>query len=171
MMKWAYVKATPWRVVLGAFVLAACGDSSNVVPAEPHSFADVSNDERRVESDAADASNAEHSSEDGAGDAPVAVDDGNATVLSDAAEDVVLDFSTDAAFDRAFDAPSDAPSAPVEAIHYYGRWNRLAASAITVNSGSHVTATFHGTAIAAKFDTGPNQTTPPNTTSPTLDEI
>jgi hypothetical protein len=78
----------------------------------------------------------------------------------DAAKDVVLDVSTDGA--------SDAPSGPVEANHCYGRWNRLDASAITVNSGSHVTTTFHGTAIAAKFDTSPNQTTPANTTLPTL---
>ncbi len=44
-----------------------------------------------------------------------------------------------------------------EPIHYYGRWNRLADRAITVNTGSHVVAQFSGTAIAAKFDTSLNQ--------------
>src|SRR5262249_24798870 len=41
-------------------------------------------------------------------------------------------------------------------IHYYGRWNRLADRAITVNSGSHVVAQFDGTGIEAKFDIGTN---------------
>src|SRR5438874_567397 len=117
MMQWAYLKRMPRCIVLGAFVLAACGDASNVVPAETGSFADVSNDERRIESGAVDVSNAEHPGEDGAADASIAIEDEDATVLPDAAKDVAFDGSTDAG--------SDAPSAPVEAIHYYGRWNRL----------------------------------------------
>src|SRR6266852_6147668 len=99
MMKWAYLKRTPRCIVLGAFVLAACGDSSNVGPAETGSFADVSNDERRIESGAVDVSNAEHPGEDGAADASIAIDDGDATVLPDAAKDIALDVSTDVAFD------------------------------------------------------------------------
>jgi hypothetical protein len=79
-------------------------------------------------------------------------------------------FTSDALRDAAMDAPNDnfSDAAAPEAIHYYGRWNRLAASAITVNSGSHVVATFHGTGISAKFDPTPNTTTPPNTTLPNL---
>ena len=48
-------------------------------------------------------------------------------------------------------------SGTTELIHYYGRWNRLADRAITVNTGSHVVAQFSGTAIVAKFDTSLNQ--------------
>jgi lysophospholipase L1-like esterase len=48
-----------------------------------------------------------------------------------------------------------------ESIHYYGRWNRLADRAITVNSGSHVVAQFSGSAVSAKFDTSLNQTPTP----------
>ena len=49
--------------------------------------------------------------------------------------------------------------APVdlEEEHFYGRWNRAqAGKAITVNSGSHVTAHFNGTGISAKFDLAGN---------------
>jgi lysophospholipase L1-like esterase len=48
-----------------------------------------------------------------------------------------------------------------ESMHFYGRWNRLADRAITVNSGSHVGAQFSGTGISAKFDTTLNTTPPP----------
>lgn len=41
-------------------------------------------------------------------------------------------------------------------IHYYGRWNVLADRAITVNSGSHIGATFTGTGLSARFDTAMN---------------
>jgi lysophospholipase L1-like esterase len=44
-----------------------------------------------------------------------------------------------------------------ESIHYYGRWNRLADRAITVNTGSHVAARFTGTGISARFDISLNQ--------------
>jgi lysophospholipase L1-like esterase len=44
-----------------------------------------------------------------------------------------------------------------ELIHYYGRWNKLADRAITVNTGSHVVSQFSGTAIAARFDVTVNQ--------------
>jgi lysophospholipase L1-like esterase len=41
--------------------------------------------------------------------------------------------------------------------HYYGRWDlSKAGKAITVNSGSHVTASFMGSGISAKFDTSGN---------------
>lgn len=66
------------------------------------------------------------------------------------------------------DAPVDTRSADAgatdadgggvqELIHYYGRWNRLTDRAITVNSGSHVSASFSGTAISARFDVSLNQ--------------
>ena len=48
-----------------------------------------------------------------------------------------------------------------ESMHFYGRWNRLADRAITVNSGSHVAARFSGTGISAKFDTTLNKTPNP----------
>ena len=42
-------------------------------------------------------------------------------------------------------------------LHYYGRWNlQHQGKAITVNSGSHVTARFNGTGISAQFDTSGN---------------
>ncbi len=45
------------------------------------------------------------------------------------------------------------PAVELEEQHFYGRWNRAqAGKAITVNSGSHVTARFNGTGISAKFD-------------------
>jgi lysophospholipase L1-like esterase len=62
------------------------------------------------------------------------------------------------------DGRADVATGLVEAVHYYGRWNVLPASAITVNSGSHVTATFHGSALAARFDVTNNMTTLPNLT-------
>jgi hypothetical protein len=49
--------------------------------------------------------------------------------------------------------------APVAVADYqlYGRWDLShAGKAITVNSGSHVTATFHGSGLSAKFDIGGN---------------
>jgi lysophospholipase L1-like esterase len=49
----------------------------------------------------------------------------------------------------------------MEQIHYYGRWNRLSDRAITVNTGSHVVATFSGTGVTARFDTTINQTPNP----------
>ena len=58
---------------------------------------------------------------------------------------------------------ADASSEATELLHYYGRWNRLADRAITVNSGSHVTAQFSGTGISAKFDTTLNHNAAPNT--------
>lgn len=45
----------------------------------------------------------------------------------------------------------------MELAHYYGRWNRLSDRAITVNTGSHVVATFWGTGLSARFDTTLNQ--------------
>ncbi len=50
-----------------------------------------------------------------------------------------------------------AGGSETELIHYYGRWNRLADRAITVNTGSHVVATFSGAAARARFDTSANQ--------------
>ncbi|HYJ07780.1 MAG TPA: GDSL-type esterase/lipase family protein, partial [Polyangiaceae bacterium] len=45
--------------------------------------------------------------------------------------------------------------------HYYGRWNlQQSGTAITVNSGSHVTARFTGSTISASFDTSGNVTMP-----------
>jgi lysophospholipase L1-like esterase len=62
------------------------------------------------------------------------------------------------------DAGGDSTDASgfVETIHYYGRWNRLADRAITVNSGSHLVAQFDGTSIAARFDVTTNVTPFPN---------
>jgi lysophospholipase L1-like esterase len=57
-------------------------------------------------------------------------------------------------------APADsteATPAVLETIHYYGRWNRLADRAITVNTGSHVVARFTGTGVSARFDVTLNQ--------------
>jgi lysophospholipase L1-like esterase len=49
----------------------------------------------------------------------------------------------------------------LEDLHYYGRWDlQQAGKAITVNSGSHITAKFNGTGISAQFDTSGNSTIP-----------
>ncbi len=45
-----------------------------------------------------------------------------------------------------------------ELVHYYGRWDVRTDRAITVNSGSHLAATFTGTAITARFDVSVNLT-------------
>lgn len=50
-----------------------------------------------------------------------------------------------------------APGAAAD-FQLYGRWDvRQAGKAITVNSGSHLTASFTGTGISAKFDTSTNK--------------
>lgn len=52
-----------------------------------------------------------------------------------------------------------AGGAPVQLAdwQYYGRWDLThAGKAVTVNSGSHVTASFMGSGISAKFDTSGN---------------
>lgn len=43
-----------------------------------------------------------------------------------------------------------------EAIHYFGRWQRKPSRAVTVNSGSYITAIFSGTGINAQFDVSLN---------------
>jgi lysophospholipase L1-like esterase len=59
---------------------------------------------------------------------------------------------------------TDLTTAALETIHYYGRWNRLADRAITVNTGSHAVARFTGTSVSARFDTTLNQTPSPTLT-------
>ena len=44
-----------------------------------------------------------------------------------------------------------------EELHFHGRWQRLAAKAVTVNSGSYVKASFTGSGVSARFDTSVNQ--------------
>jgi len=84
---------------------------------------------------------------------------------TDAADGRELDSSTSDALDARPDTgPADAAAADagvLEQIHYYGRWNRLADRAITVNSGSHVVAQFSGTGVSARFDVTLNQTPNP----------
>lgn len=51
---------------------------------------------------------------------------------------------------------------PTADQQFYGRWDLShQGKAITVNSGSHVTASFNGTGISAKFDTSGNTGVPP----------
>ncbi|MEO8178821.1 MAG: GDSL-type esterase/lipase family protein [Deltaproteobacteria bacterium] len=59
---------------------------------------------------------------------------------------------------------TDVSTVALETIHYYGRWNRLADRAITVNTGSHVVARFTGTGVSARFDVTLNQTPNPTLT-------
>jgi lysophospholipase L1-like esterase len=51
-----------------------------------------------------------------------------------------------------------AGGAVQELVHFYGRWDVRTDRAITVNSGSHIGATFTGTAITARFDVSVNTT-------------
>ena len=62
--------------------------------------------------------------------------------------------------DASRDAAAEGATGPLEAIHYYGRWAVFPAFATTVNSGSHVTATFHGTGLSARFNIASNMTHP-----------
>jgi GDSL-like Lipase/Acylhydrolase family len=55
----------------------------------------------------------------------------------------------------------DGDAGPLELIHYYGRWNRLTDRSVSVNSGSHVEASFSGTGITANFDVSLNQSPAP----------
>jgi lysophospholipase L1-like esterase len=52
---------------------------------------------------------------------------------------------------------NDGGTSPLELVHHYGRWERLADRAVTVNSGSHLVAQFEGTAVAARFDVSANR--------------
>jgi hypothetical protein len=53
-------------------------------------------------------------------------------------------------------------AAELRDFQLYGRWDvSHAGKAITVNSGSHVTASFSGTGISARFDTSGNTGVPP----------
>jgi lysophospholipase L1-like esterase len=93
---------------------------------------------------------------------------GNDTPDSGSATDTnsmsALDASTEVS--ATADAASDtaAEAGPLESIHYYGRWNVLSNMAITVNSGSHITAKLHGTGVSAHFDVSKNTDTLPNLT-------
>jgi lysophospholipase L1-like esterase len=51
---------------------------------------------------------------------------------------------------------ADAAGAAAEP-QFYGRWDRKPGRATTVNSGSHLTASFDGTGIAARFDLSANK--------------
>jgi lysophospholipase L1-like esterase len=52
---------------------------------------------------------------------------------------------------------SGGAAAPVADWQFYGRWDLThPGKAVTVNSGSHVTVSFNGTGISAKFDTTGN---------------
>ena len=59
---------------------------------------------------------------------------------------------------------TETSTAALETNHYYGRWNRLADRAITVNTGSHVVARFTGTSVSARFDVALNQAPNPTLT-------
>jgi lysophospholipase L1-like esterase len=53
-------------------------------------------------------------------------------------------------------AAAGGSSSVEELVHFYGRWNQLADRAITVNSGSQVSAQFTGTQVRARFDIASN---------------
>jgi lysophospholipase L1-like esterase len=72
----------------------------------------------------------------------------------------------DAAIDRPTSTPDAvtdvaAPAGPdageVASVQYYGRWDFTGGKAITVYSGSHVTARFNGTGLSARLDLGHSQ--------------
>src|SRR6185503_8121301 len=75
--------------------------------------------------------------------------------------------STDASADVAGGAKdgagSDAPPASPDAggaladVQFYGRWDFTGGKAITVYSGSHVTARFQGTGVSARLDLSRSQ--------------
>jgi hypothetical protein len=60
-------------------------------------------------------------------------------------------------------APADAPAPPadgggaVATMQFYGRWDFTGGKAITVYSGSHVTARFQGTGVSARLDLSRSQ--------------
>jgi lysophospholipase L1-like esterase len=77
--------------------------------------------------------------------------------------------------DAAADAPTEAPPSPTDGgagdvsapapdgggavapVQYYGRWDFTGGKAITVYSGSHVTARFQGTGVSARLDLSRSQ--------------
>ena len=75
--------------------------------------------------------------------------------------DVVAESGADSG---AAEGTDPTAAAPLETIHYFGRWNRLADRAITVNTGSHVVARFTGTSVSARFDVTLNQAPNPTLT-------
>jgi len=98
---------------------------------------------------------------------PVSLSPASAAVGSDTSGAPEMLSSGDVAAESGADlgaAEGTGPTAPLETIHYYGRWNRLADRAITVNTGSHVVARFTGTSVSARFDVTLNQTPNPTLT-------
>jgi len=75
-----------------------------------------------------------------------------------------VDVAAESGADSGAAEGTDPTAAPLETIHYYGRWNRLADRAITVNTGSHVVARFTGTSVSARFDVTLNQAPNPTLT-------
>lgn len=100
-------------------------------------------------------------------DAFIASKDGNggATTDSGSSKDGAPTDSASHVIDAAADMDAaEGAMGATEAVHFYGRWNLLPTAAITVNGGSHLAATFHGTGIAARFDVTTNMDTVPNLT-------
>jgi GDSL-like Lipase/Acylhydrolase family/Carbohydrate esterase 2 N-terminal len=68
--------------------------------------------------------------------------------------DAAVDFP-DGSMDVA--TPPGPDAGEVAAVQYYGRWDFTGGKAITVYSGSHVTARFQGTGISARLDLSHSQ--------------
>ncbi len=97
----------------------------------------------------------------GAGSASgMAPGSGGQSTVADASTDVALpvpmaDANVDAAgVDTSVVVADGGAVAPVQ---FYGRWDFTPTAAITVNSGSHVTASFSGTGISARLDLSHSQ--------------
>ena len=98
---------------------------------------------------------------------PVSLSPASAAVGSDTSGAPEMLSSGDVAAESGADlgaAEGTGPTAPLETIQYYGRWNRLADRAITVNTGSHVVARFTGPSVSARFDVTLNQAPNPTLT-------
>src|SRR6188472_2107576 len=109
-------------------LLAACGEDSRVVP---HSGDSSTADGSALRDATVDTEAERPEPHVTALDVPATDEGADADGGSDATDASLLDA------DRVGDGAVDAldGSGVVEAIHYYGRWNRLAGRAITVNTG------------------------------------
>jgi len=101
----------------------------------------------------------------GGGDSTIAGEisrgDEKATVDTGAGDEGATKSKADAGQSGEVDVGSstiDGGPVTLETVHFFGRWDlKREGRAITVNSGSHLTARFHGTDLHARFDVSLNR--------------
>jgi lysophospholipase L1-like esterase len=89
-------------------------------------------------------------------DSGAATSDAGAAGSADLAGDIPVAPTPDAAASDSLATP-DAGAGALSPVQFYGRWDFTSGTAITVYSGSHVTARFNGTGISARLDLSHSQ--------------